>query len=207
MLDLAGLLSLSLRDETSRGDTIRAAYRASKSLLTQGKELAWVALVRLSSVVDGTGITFTDPDGKDSKILVPEGGVNERNVVHWCRAQRRLLQVHDAQNDAMYLRALDSMRRVARGEEGSPYGYSETGFGRAGRRTEDDCGNPGLRLADDEPGDIGFEEPPPVHRTARFHEESPEEAEVRRRRREVMVLHEGAGVVGRDDIFQRLRSP
>ncbi|GAM82653.1 hypothetical protein ANO11243_006350 [Dothideomycetidae sp. 11243] len=39
------------------------------------------------------------------------------------------------------------------------------------------------------------------HRRPRFHEESPEEAEVRRRRREAMVFHEGVGTVGREDIY------
>lgn len=45
-------------------------------------------------------------------------------------------------------------------------------------------------------------------RRARFHEESPEETEVRRRRREAMVFHEGSGALGRDDIIQpRSRMP
>ncbi|GAB7354048.1 hypothetical protein MBLNU459_g4628t2 [Dothideomycetes sp. NU459] len=45
-------------------------------------------------------------------------------------------------------------------------------------------------------------------RRARFHEESPEETEVRRRRREAMVFHEGSGALGREDIIHpRTRMP
>lgn len=45
-------------------------------------------------------------------------------------------------------------------------------------------------------------------RRARFHEESPEETEVRRRRREAMVFHEGSGALAREDIIHpRTRMP
>jgi len=203
-----GLLRFSLHDESRAGDTVRDAYHVALRLRDQGKEHAWTALLRLSTVVEDYRKDERERIGRGPSIhvILPSIPMNDKIVVHWCRAMRRMLQVRDHQSDALYQSSVAAIGRVEKGECSS---LEDHGLASYGLRNLDeiDMRNAEVRLADDEPGDIGLPLMPRRHRTARFHEESPEETEVRRRRREAMVLHEGSGDVGRDDIIQRIRSP
>ena len=174
---------------------LRAAFNAAKSRKEKGRDDAWGALKRVSLLLERE-------DRTNTKILVPrQATLGVRQVLHWARAQRRLLELSDVKNDMLFQEAVEAM--VA---------------------AKDDADDEGEVDGDDAQtvnvGDFDYEDDlvrfmPAVNggwdsaggRIARFHEESPEETEVRRRRREAMVLHEGGGTLGREDIIHpRTRS-
>jgi len=155
-----------------------------------------------------------------SVLVVP--GLDQRMVVHWARAQRRLLDVGDVKEDVLYQEAVKAMlkARKARGGDGDRDACADDD-GEGGEEdglfedvdldveTQDvhDVCTMDLftdaQLAEEVIADARAAIERRVARRAV--EESPEEVEVRRRRREAMVLHEGEGQIGREDIIQPRR--
>ncbi|GAB7341456.1 hypothetical protein MBLNU457_7695t1 [Dothideomycetes sp. NU457] len=209
VLKLRGLVHRSSRFETAGARTLRSAYHAAAARKKNGLLDAWNALRRVSAVLER-------PMMEGVPVVLAEG-MNERQVMHWARAQRRLLELGEraAREDLMFLESVKAMRRAGMvaedegeeetGDEGEEFddveldGEAEGGDGSGRDQLQDIL----QRIVE---GDLTSGNPAVPGRTARLHEESPEEAEVRRRRREAVVVHVGGGAVGRQDIFQPQRT-
>jgi len=210
VLKLKGLVYRSGTFETAGARTLRSAYRAAVARKKNGLLDAWNALRRVSAMLDR-------PMVEGVRIVVLES-MNERQVTHWARAQRRLLELGEqlAREDLMFLESVKAMKRA--GQVAEDEGEEETedeveeyddveldGGEREGVEItrRDQLQDILQRIVD---GDLTPDSAAVPGRTARLHEESPEEAEVRRRRREAVVVHVGGGAVGREDIFQPQRT-
>jgi len=198
-----GLVYRSRDLDTAGARTLRSAYRAAAVRKENGILDAWNALRRVSTVLERA---------MECVPIVVLESMNERQVVHWARAQRRLLDLGDreAKEDLMFLEAVKAMNKAGKVEEGQGENGTEDETEEfddvdldGGERDEVEVADLDLRAVlqrferDLEAGNISLGD-----RIARLHEESPEEAEVRRRRREAVVVHVGGGAVGREDIFQ-----
>lgn len=207
MLKLRGLVYRSSGLEAAGARTVRAAYHAAAARKKGGQLDAWNALRRVSAVLER-------PMVEGVPVVVLEG-MSERQVTHWARAQRRLLELGErmAREDLMFLESVKAMRRAGKvvedggeetedeGEEFDDVGLEEAEGVDVTRR--DQLQDILQRIVE---GDLTSDSPAVPGRVARLHEESPEEAEVRRRRREAVVVHVGGGAVGREDIFQPQRT-
>jgi len=206
VLKLKGLVYRSKDLDTAGARTLRSAYHAAVARKENGFLDAWNALRRVSAVLERA---------MECVPIVVLESMNERQVVHWARAQRRLLDLGDqeAREDLMFLEAIRAMNRAGKvqGDQAEDDVEDEAEefddvYLDGGERDQVEVADLDLRAVlqrfehDLESGNITLE-----GRAARPHEESPEEAEVRRRRREAVVVHVGGGAVGREDIFQPQR--
>ena len=210
---LKGLIARSIDRDTAAAQTLRTAFHATRK---RGTKEAWNALRRVSAVLEREGLNVPI-------LVVP--GLDERMVVHWARAQRRLLDVGDPKGDLLYQEAFNAMVKAKARGGGDAEGDDDGDENGAAAEEKDDLFEDvdlteHQRMVDfafteilsrgsvDETFLQHLESSEEGRRVARRSvEESPEEVEVRRRRREAMVLHEGEGQIGREDIFQPRRTP
>lgn len=204
---LRGLIShLTFDGSTENGtyQTIKSAYSSACNLRADGHMNAWNSLRSLSLFLERhadhqrrRGEAEVRNSDEMPFIVVPE--LSERTVEPWALAQRTLFTVHDP---ASRSRVKETFMRWYTAESGE---YTINDQRQPDRHELIDPRDAMERFGGNyfAHGDARNDSPALWGRTARFHEESPEEAEVRRRRREAVVFHEGSGSIEQEDIFQR----
>lgn len=186
---LWGLLDKTLcaspdKDEDKDMDIARMAYHAAKRRRDMGLGDAWTALHQISDHL----IERPQTDNTLNHIKIES--LSTKQVIHWCRAMSLLLRFgHAAQRNASYAEAIRHL-------------YDRKN---AGDLEQADLTSYTNRLDSQEVSPLMVPLESVLESSNRV---SPEEIELRRRRRrEVMVLHEGDGVFDREDLISPLQSP
>ncbi|TKX24947.1 hypothetical protein C1H76_2790 [Elsinoe australis] len=194
-----GLIDASLNYASPAAVTVRAVYWHARALAEKGREGPMRQLEKLAGELGQAGLGFV--------LVWPE--IKEVQVVAWINVMLGLLkEKSEAPGTERFLKAMKILEEV--GEmEGDPEeawlmmlmrgkeGREMVEGWREGRRS-----GAGFEGIDGDRGNLPLSRGWDDTRRARFHEESAEVAEVRRRRREAMVFREGGGTVNRSDIIQ-----
>lgn len=200
---LLGLVTLTNSDEDGITKTIQSAYHVALRRRAHGNNDAWQALHDLSQRLEHEAavsrrLGYSGARNGAGTAFIAAPWLEEWQIVYWVQAQQQILNVRDPEDIDLDLARETFWQRC---EQADP---NRIVSGRLVDLAE--ILDPDLRETENESSfthelvDTG--RPSLWGRVPRFNEESPEEAEVRRRRRDVMVLHEGGGPIGREDIIQ-----
>lgn len=229
VIALRGLIDSSWSSDDASAQQLRLAFHAVYAHGTLHPPPSRLAWVKLCNVSGDLAWRIEEQHGRPPPVLIFDG-VNETNVIHWAEAQIRMLTVVNFGLDPGYCRAMRQLRGGGGDEADDDAGvdrrlHPALAWPRRPRQfdllPDDPETDPGTGSDPDEDGlpdtdyvsmdalldrlrgeDGAMSGRQPAARVARFHEESPEEAEVRRRRRTAMVLHDGAGAITREDILE-----
>ncbi|KAF4555885.1 Hypothetical protein D9617_2g058500 [Elsinoe fawcettii] len=185
-----GLLDVSLELETPAARTVRGAYKLARGLEGKGRVAVMGRLKGLAARLE-TG---------SRAVLICEG-MREGQVVAWIEVMKGLVtrgtDVGRIAKAARLIREAGEMEGLDAEEVWELLrGEWEAGLRREKVTWETEIGWGGI---DGDGDNLPLSR---AGRRPRFHEDEPEMADLRRRRREAMVLHEGDGMVHRDDIIE-----
>ncbi|KAF2155924.1 hypothetical protein K461DRAFT_318575 [Myriangium duriaei CBS 260.36] len=183
--DLFGLIDLMGKNDSMQARTIRAAYACARHQALLGDVKPMTALRMLS-------LTMLQDKTKQRIVMCPN--MRPAQFAPWVRAVKALMH-ESSKSKSRLARALGDLHNAPSSSDQTDSIWLDE------ESIELDI-RPLAELRGYSPPPIDLELPSDLRsRPPRFHEESPEETEVRRRRREAMVFHEGTGIIDHNNIY------
>lgn len=194
--DFSWLIDITRKSESDGARTIRAAYKHIRDTAT-AQNMSQLTMFHVLAMA----MKIT----RDQRVIICPDMTREQ-VRPWLKAMQALLTGKSASRDAAVAEALHLLNNPSLEdgpedwEDGLPSKATSTGGYNIGFSCAESQAN---WLTSNTPFARAIGEIVTSQRgNPIFREESPEEVEVRRRRREAMVLHEGSGMLDRNDIIQ-----